>query len=298
MLLNIGIDENNHFVYEAIGTWGHAIWPLPVLTPAKTFYVSEGKLVADQGTTLFECKCLFREDSYDPVVRIRRGRFYYSCGQQPAEWWVLNHPVFPDEQKREAPPGAIRKRLVTFYGRPFDADAKKETRERPLILLGWHDRFTIWTVVNIEAISTGEDLVTLKARTGLGVLPLLDESKIPETYRSAVIESLERFADEVHRSAPVSVIDRARDAASHVLLAYFNALPNNAKDLGELAKQLDSRQMIIAASSARIIARLHARAKPVEKLRRRMRQIREQDAELATQCVGTILCELNWSDWE
>jgi hypothetical protein len=51
------------------------------------------------------------------------------------------------------------------------------------------------------------------------------------------------------------------------------------------------------AAAAKIIARLHARAKPAEEARRPMRPVREQDAELATQCVGTILCELGWAEW-
>jgi len=53
----------------------------------------------------------------------------------------------------------------------------------------------------------------------------------------------------------------------------------------------------VRAGSADDYARLHARAKPVERAKRPMRPVREQDAELAIQCVGTILCELGWAEW-
>jgi len=189
--------------------------------------------------------------------------------------------------------------LDTFGGVLVGSEFIKDGKEQPLVLLGVGDRFTVWTIINVEAISTGEDLFTLKARSGLGVLPVVEESKVPEAFRASVRESLDGLAEEVHRSAPVSVIDRARDAASYILLAYFNASGKDARDLSALAKNLENKNenKIVAASSAKIIARLHARAKPSERERRNMRPSREQDAELATQCVGTILCEIGWANW-
>jgi hypothetical protein len=166
-----------------------------------------------------------------------------------------------------------------------------------LVLLGLDERFTVWTIIDIEAIATGEDLVTLKARSSLGILPEIEANKIAESFRPRVNESLNAFRDEVYRSAPISVIDRARDAASQILLAYFEMTGKNARNIGKLAKDLEDEKMIIAASAAKIIARLHARAKPVERERREMRAIREQDAQLATQCLGIILCELGWANW-
>jgi hypothetical protein len=72
---------------------------------------------------------------------------------------------------------------------------------------------------------------------------------------------------------------------------------NSAQDLRALAKKLEEEKKIIAASAAKIIARLHARAKLAERERRELRAIREQDAQLAAQCVGIILCKLGWTNW-
>ncbi len=72
---------------------------------------------------------------------------------------------------------------------------------------------------------------------------------------------------------------------------------NRQKGLGALVKKLEGDEKIVAANSANIIARLHARAKPVEQERRELIQIREKDAELVVQCIGTILCELDFAEW-
>jgi len=39
------------------------------------------------------------------------------------------------------------------------------------------------------------------------------------------------------------------------------------------------------------------RGKPSEQEKRIFRPINEQDAELAVQYIGTILCELGWARW-
>jgi len=295
-MLSLGIERHLGLLYEGSGNYGRAVWPAPIVTPAKIVFESEGPLVAERSSDSVTSACRFREDYYDPIARIRRGRFYFAEGQQPAEWFLQPHPAMPFEHA-ETDKHGLRKELHTLRGKSVWQEYIKGRQEQPLVLLGLDDRFTIWTIIDIEAISTGEDLVTLKARSGLGILPVIDFNKVPEAFRAGVDESLNAFADEVHRSAPVSVIDRARDAASHVLLAHFELTGKDARDLGQLAKRLDDENMTVAASAAKIIARLHARAKPVERERRDMPPIREQDAQLATQCVGTILCELRWAAW-
>lgn len=296
--MNIGIDRDRNLCYEGRSTWGHAVWPSPVITPARIVFEQEGDLKAENRRDLVGDAWIFREDSFDPIARIRRGRFYQAGNQQPQQWHVQVHPAIPSET-REANKGIVTKLLETFHGNPIWHRFIKDQQEQPLVLLGFDERFTVWTIINVENISTGEDLVTLKSCSSLGVLPQIESGKIPENSRTAVMASLDAFADEVYHAAPVSVIDRARDAASQILLAYFGLVGEDAKDLGALTHDLEKENepKIIAVSAAKIIARLHARAKPVEKARRSLREIREQDAELAAQCLGVILCELGWAGW-
>lgn len=296
--MNIGIDRRNNLFYEGSTTWGHAIWPSPVVTPAKFVFEQEGKIQAEDRRDLVGDAYIFREDSFDPIARIRRGRFYKAGDTQPEQWHVQIHPALPDEA-RKVSKGTLKKDLETFYGNPIWHKFVKDQKVRPLVLLGFEERFTVWNIISVEYISTGEDLVTLKACSTLGVLPQIKSERIPESHRSAVIEVLDTFADEMYRSAPVSVIHYARDTANQILLAYFDRGKEKSKDLGDLTNDLEKEDepKVIAASAAKIIARLHARAKPVEKHKRALRDIRQQDAELAMQCIGVMLCELGWADW-
>jgi len=295
-MLNIGIDRNQGLVYEGTGHYGRAVWPAPIITPARVVFASEGPLIAESSSGSITSACRFREDFYDPISRIRRGRFYFAQGTQPTEWFVQPHPALPFEAAN-ADRRELRKSLENFHGESIWHKYIQGKREQPLVLLGRDDRFTVWTIINIEVVSTGEELVTLKGRSGLGVLPVIYADKIPASFCARVQETLDAFVDEVHRAAPVSVIDRARDAANQILLAHFGASGKDALELGALANRLEDEKLIIGASAAKIIARLHARAKPVERERRVLRAIREEDAQLATQCVGTLLCELGWADW-
>lgn len=294
--MNIGIDNDRYLIYEGSGYYGHAVWPSPVLTAAKIITHSDGPLEAESSRVLVGDALIFREDLYDPIARIRRGRFYKAGNRQPVEWQVQVHPAMLGESQ-QAMDHILKKRLDTFYASSIWHTYIENKKDQPLVLLGMQKRFTIWTIINIEAIITGEDLVTMKGRSSLGVLPQIDLSRISSKHQAAVLESLDRFVDAVHQSAPVSVIDRARDAASQLLLAYYKSTPVSAQDLGKLATRLENDKKLIGASVAKIVARLHARAKPVEIVRRRIRPIREQDAELATQCIGILLCELGWADW-
>ncbi len=293
-MVNIGIERYQGLVYEGDLTYGRPVWPTPVITPAKFVFPTEEEMKAHTSSDVFGYR--FREDSFDPVSRIRRGRFYCADNGQPRQWRVSHHPGSPWDSIAPDIHGH-NKQLDTFNRTPVWHKYISDNKKPPLVLLGVDDRFTTWTIVSFEAISTGEDLITLKARSSLGILPQIKNGEVPVNFQAKLNETLDTFTDEVHRSSPVSVIDRARDAATHALLAYFDLRGSDVQDLGKLIKKLDDKKMIIAANAANIIARLHARAKPSEQEKRELHAIREQDAELAIQCVGTLLCEIGFAEW-
>ena len=292
-MINIGIDKNLGLVYEGDSNYGRGLWPTPVITPAKFVYSSDEDLKACSSSDHFGYR--FREDSYDPIARVRRGRFYCTQDSLIQRWKVARHPGSPFDSIAPDIHG-FSKNLETFYGNPIWYKIQ-EREENPIVLLGVDDRFTSWTIISVEAIATGEDLVTLKARNSFGILPRILDGKVPEDFQAKLKETLETFTDEVHRSSPVSVIDRARDVMAHALLAHFDLRKENAKDLSVLAKKLEDEKKYIGANAAKIVAQLHARAKPSEQEKRDLRPIREQDADLAVQCVGTLLCEIGLAEW-
>lgn len=293
-MLNIGISDYNSFVYEASSMHGHGVWPLPVIVTAKIISSTDKKKAARQS----DKKIIFREDYYDPISRVRRGRFYFSGQSQKIEWHVQPHPAIPlDMINPNSTGNGIPTVLETYYGQPFRNALPNQKLQNQLVLLGFDDRFTTWKVIDVEAIHTGEDLVTLKSINNFGILPTLLEEKIPREYLTKVQDALDKLLDEAHRSLPVSVIDRCRDAVSQILLAYYDLKDDSARDLSAAAKKLVKDKKMITANCAHTIAQLHSRAKPNEQEKRKLKSVTEENAQLAIKCVGTILCEIDWADW-
>lgn len=175
-MTQIGIDQDSGFIYEGRSNWGHPIWPAPMLSPAAVASSEDRELKPVSTHDLLMVPLMFREDSFDPVSRVRRGRLYERVEMQPAEWFVLPHPAVPDEYRKSADAGGhIRKRLATFRAFSLRVKFPHIALDQPLILLGMADRFTVWTLVSIEFLSSGDELLVLKARQSLGSLLLTCE---------------------------------------------------------------------------------------------------------------------------
>jgi len=75
----IGIENATYDVYESSAGCWHSVWPsVPVVSVAAL--VAPGQDSIKFETDLHRAEFVFREDSFDPVTRIRRGRFYQSVG--------------------------------------------------------------------------------------------------------------------------------------------------------------------------------------------------------------------------
>ncbi len=318
----LGIEERSALIFEGTHKWeGRGLWPVPVITPAAIRAVALGEtkegLPENNVPLLANTMFLFREDSFDPVTRIRRGRFYKKDALQ--DWEVSPHPalnlqalnifgpaVERYKQMLNAATGMLRiGNLVTFQSFRI-SDMERETQIRHLAVeLGTRQSPTFWRILDVETISTNEELVTLKARGSFGTLPEIDSDKIRDVSdRLKVLETTEKLVDMTNRAGPESVVDLARNAASAILLAALRQHGKDvvAKDLGdaitEFEKHPDLKTFGIVSSAARILARLHPRSKPSEQERREnLPVIREQDADLAVLCVGTILRDLGWANW-
>jgi hypothetical protein len=292
--MDIAIDTNG-LVYEGANFFGQPIWPTPVVTGAKIVSASSTILEAERSGETFGLR--FREDSFDPVSRIRRGRLYKAADTQQSPWTVRIHPALPAELINN-PTGLLRKPLGTFCSHSIYSEIKFVPSDQPILLLGFDDRFTVWTIISVERMSIGEELITLKHRQSLGVLPVISAGQLPENYKAGLLEKLDRLTDNIYRAGPESVIDRSRDVASLSTIAFFRADGTEARELAEMAGKLEREsRKFLAANCARIIALLHSRTKPTEQMRRDFRPLREQDAELAVLCTGTLLCEFGWAEW-
>jgi hypothetical protein len=293
LMKSIGIDQITGDVYECVAGLWHSVCPSgPIISVAA--FVEPGK-VAPRLPDLERAEIVFREDSFDPVTRVRRGRFYQSSVGLPVSGHnVRRHPVYgaAGALAGGAPDGLCTRQLFTFeqvQGRPL----------QEMVAIGSSN--SLWRVIGAEAITTGEYLVTLKARHGLGILPQLNSDIAPRRGREKVIETVEKLVDSAYRETPGSIVDRARDAAQWCLGTWADAKwPNESllhTDLGDLIASIDKRdnKPIVILSALRIIARLHARGKPNEQEKRSLRPLMEADAEFALAAMGLLLWEFNWT---
>lgn len=297
--MNLAIDDNRNVIFEGSGFYGHALFPTPLVSQANIISISANPSELAPPSSLTDCKYIFREDSFDPVTRVRRGRFYNFIGTQ--SWYVTPHPASmistADQTGNEQRP----RHCQVFSHTSLWSQFLRQGEARPLIILGSKDRFTLWRILSVETNISGEELVVLKGRHSFGALPDIDKEKIPADRRDKVLECLDKLQDDIFRASPASVIDRARDAGASILRAYLgddSSLKVDA-DIGVLVRRVrDAGNLANVGNAGDIVRILHSRAKPsVQEKIPNIRQASEQDAEFAVQCIGSILCDLGWAEW-
>lgn|GEM_PF-478496 len=302
----IGIDRNNWLVYEGASLYGHGVWPTPVITRATLIESPEdwGKL--PKSNHIDGAKYIFREDTFDPVTGLRRGRlFQWQDGQsQPSGWHVHQHPAISEDVGHRDPDGRFRKDLLTYYDFHGFGSKLMTANSELVIALGSSDSVTLWTVVSVEQVVSGQDLLTLKARSSLGVLPELDFSKIPVDSKKSVDMALAKLRISAFREQASSVVEQCRPAAQVILSHWFSSItgdPSKVDDLAELINKIekhqDGKDRKILLNTGRTLALFHNRNKPNvrERLGELARQILESDAAFSLQAVALLIHEVGWS---
>src|ERR1700694_3234534 len=82
----LGIDEHQNIVYEGAACVGYPISPTPTIVATRVVSVLDEEMRGESNLDLRTSPLLFREDAFDPVARIRRGRFYINNGVQTIRW--------------------------------------------------------------------------------------------------------------------------------------------------------------------------------------------------------------------
>ena len=290
MRREFGVCVRSGVAYELVRWYWLEIWPLPA--------VSRAALVDDGGPgssiiSLNELgSTIFREDSFDATTRIRRGRFYECADKIEAQ------STWPHVMTHNPAMGLPLAPLHHFM-------ASKDKPTAKLVVLG--ERDSVWRILGAERISTGEWLVTLKARGGAGLLPEVDADAIPAASRATVTGTVDRMVDAAHRETPGSIVDMARSTTA--LLMSVHAAESESepeerkkileKDLGQICgyfRQKDGlKDSKVAIAIGDILARLHPRNKHNEKQRLNLRPIPEEDATFAVSAIGLLLNELRWT---
>lgn len=281
-------------VYEGEVNFLRAIHPIPVVSLAN-FEDSKpfGRDALDG--------MVFREDSFDPVTRIRRGRFYVTDTRhdnKPRTIPVANVHNYPFGNHigikglEWGPDG--------WYRPLTEGDIHQRAR---VCIIGNHDFQTAWRVIDVEHVFTGELLWTLKAKSTMGILPDLKErlDRVDNDHLvdyANITAAIEKLVDasRIHQAEPV--IEVARET-TRVILATWLGPDAKGKDLGDVINAVPADKRMVKWAAC-IISRLHPRVKSAEQEKQKkqenlLREISDEDAEISVHLIGFLLREINWA---
>lgn len=297
--MHIGYDGDSGHVYEGANLPEFAVVPAPMLTQARLVEAPSDLDGMPRGVHETPLTWVFREESFDPVTRVRRGRLYEPYPHaQPETCLTRGHPAHQFANHR--PGDSLSKTLFHYW--PCQTILNKPRAGSGLSLaLGQSDSWSMWRIVQVERVVGGDVLVTLKALAAFGVLPDLRVDAIEEKHRDPIQRAVDRVLDSAFRESAISVIDQCRNAAA-VLLARWLACRDTdysvlRLDLGALVKRIqeEPHRRVAAASAAEMIRLLHPRGKANEQEAKGYRLAQEEDAEASVHAVGFIMRELNWA---
>ena len=244
---------------------------------------------------------LFREDSFDPITRIRRGRLYVE--DQRGEVWSreqVDYGYF-QPQPGSGSGGYEWSSEASYKSWESSSSIPKEVIGHS-IQIGSNGYITPWRIVAAERIAIGHILFTLRAYSQFGVIPelanMISDKEGNSIEIKPVRESLDALVDAIHRQQATPTVDVARETTRNILSTWIGQQAHGM-DLAK-AIELIPNDKVIAKWSASIINRLHPRGKSSEQERQeakgsRLRPITEEDAECAVNLVGLLLREIGWT---
>jgi hypothetical protein len=289
--MTLAIFQNDR-VYEGNSRLLNAIYPMPSLSRVVSHPTMQ-KMPEIFAHVNPQTPPLFREDSFDPTTRIRRGRFYVPESPNIKQW--------PANQVNHYP------YVQPILGMPLQYDMEAYAPLQPnrpsvksIILLGGAGYATAWRIIAAERLFNGETLFMLKSTNTLGTLPDIIADALPADRREQILEGLEKVAAVAHNQMPVPIIDVCREFARVLLAAWLPTVGENLSgDLGALVDAVPVNRLGVKAAAG-IINRLHPRGKSAERENqarqgRQLRDVCDEDGELSVSLVAFLLREFEWA---
>lgn len=297
----LGICHTTGLIYEGTESPEIPSVPTPSVTQARLIETESDWEDLPRGLTNDPLRWVFREDSFDPVSRIRRGRLFESMPgvAQPSLVVISSHPHEDLYRRVTNEQGRAMKSLFTYWA--CQGILSKPNKGQGLQLaLGSSRAASGWRIIQTEMLANGAVMLTLKSLSAFAIIPNVDYRRVAEPHHQAIANSIERVLDSAFRESPVSVVDQCR-AALTVLLSRW--LVQDGKepetvlklDLGDLAKKLEKHQRHCVAKVAQIVGILHARGKPNVQHEQGARPVESGDDVLALESVSLVLREFGWA---
>lgn len=238
-------------------------------------------------TSIHDTKLVFVEQSFEPISRIKRGKFYLIADDtQPC--------ILCEYDGTGAAYKVPQDRCFTREAEAYKFKSYEPTRDfdirKTFVFFGNFRIQSKWKILAVDPIVTNEEVYVLQEVNGIGVRPILNEMVIPVKYFEEIESGYNKLLSEIH-TLPESVIDHCRGVATSLLAARLN-LPK--RDLGKLLSKADKKHQVVM-NCASIINRFHPRRKPNEKERHGLQALTSADADFAVQCIFQIIKELKWS---
>ena len=272
--------------YEGDSHNVRAIHPIPVISRAACDFVP----------VIGAEEIVFREDTFDPATRIRRGRLYLD-GRTTHSWDQVTVDGRNTYNWNNLRPEAS---YVAWKPRTNLQDVLDQ-----VIHIGDSDFVTKWKIVAVERLSIGQIMMTLRAQSLYGVLPDLcrdpldkQDSPLKREKLAQVKLSMNQLIDTYHRFQPVPTVDAARETARVILAAWIGS-EADGRDLKKVIDLIPEKVSVLY-SAAYIVNRLHPRTKTAEqeaqaKKGNTLREPTEDDAQTSVHLVGMLLREIGWA---
>lgn len=298
----LGIDNNTGLIYEGAGEADIPAIPTPAVTQAK-IVERMGELAGiPQGLFSDAFSWVFREDSFDPVSRTRRGRLYQPhMNSQPHSVRVSPHPYdFAGRWPGADPERNIQKSLFV-YTQCSQLLNMPSKGMGAILALGSPQAASFWRIVQTEMLVTRAVMVTLKALSAYDILPELDAIQVHDEFRADAKKVLDKVLDAAFRESPDSVVDRCRNALTVLMSRWLAQQGHDRKvlewDLADVSEAISKPpySRVCPANMGRTVAQLHNRTKENVVVKKGLRPLVEEDAELAIQAVGLTLRDLGWA---
>lgn len=294
----IGVCGSSGALYEGEPSSGFHSPGSAVLLPIE--FIEDGYGHDEFDLSSDEAKTVFKEDFFDPITKVRRGRVYKKQTSQ-TQLWSVHDPNRNDLKVVKWRDGTAQKIELITYQKDSLSDLRNKTTF-PMVILGAGPFISIWKIISIESSFNGIPILTLRSFRSFGVVPEIIHSALPEQGRNQVLEALEKVENSSNRLGPVDVVDRCRDALSAILGHYVeNPEKDLSKAISGYMNKKDSGADSLVSWAGKIVARLHARGKPNEQERlkakgHKFKGLEEEDAQLALRCLWLVLVEIGWAN--
>ena len=244
-------------------------------------------------------RLVFQEITFNPVTRVKRGKFYEvetSNGQQA---WYCN--AFDTKTLSRKDNGHT---VYVNIFRPYRPSRNNDLK-KTFIYFGTKELKSKWKILSVDYDMANEEILVIQEINGLGTIPSLDETKIDPRYYAEISQHYSRLFNEIN-SAPETVIDICRAVATSLLSAKLALVDSDRDDLGVILRKLTEvkdatdgatqKKYFIARSCAEIINRLHPRGKPNEVVKHDLRMPLFADADFAVQALFQIIREFEFDN--